>query len=126
MWCHHHKFIFIPLLVIIVGAVALLTNLGVLDVSVWNWWPVLIVILGVYMFVWHKRKKHLLKGLLLCGGIRKKKKNAKIEKLLGNEKVREELGKIEEIVEGVISEQIDKLHAKYTEKKESPETEEEI
>lgn len=105
---------------------ALLTNLGVLDVSIWSWWPVLIVILGIYMFVWQKRKKRLLKGLLWYGAIQKLRKNATIEKLLGNEKVKEELSKIEDIVEGVISEQIDKLHKKYTEKKDSPETEEEI
>jgi hypothetical protein len=44
-------------------------------------------------------------------------KSEKIEKLLENEKIQAELKKVGDIAEAVITEQIDKLHKKYTKKK---------
>jgi len=117
MFFYHHKIIFFPTLLIIIGILALLTNLGILSVIIWKWWPILIVIFGIYIFVWQKRKKRLLKGLLYCGAIHKLMKNEKVGKLLENEKVQAELKKIGAIAEGVITEQINKLHKKYTKKK---------
>ncbi len=117
MFFYHHKFIFLPILLIVIGLLALLTNLGVLSITIWRWWPILIVIFGIYIFVWQKRKKRLLKGLLYYGAIHKLMKTEKVEKLLENEKVQAELKKIGAIAEGVITEQIDKLHKKYTKKK---------
>lgn len=117
MFFYHHKFIFLPTLLIIIGILALLTNLGVLSVTIWQWWPILIVVLGIYIFVWQRKKKRLLKGLLVYGTIHKLLKNEKVEKLLENEKIQAELKKIGAIAEGVITEQIDKLHKKYMKKK---------
>ncbi len=114
---HHHKCIFIPTLLIIIGALALLTNLGVLSVTIWDWWPILIVILGLYILIWQRRKKRLLKGLLYYGVIHKLIKSNKVEKLLENEKVQAELKKVGAIAEGVITEQIDKLHKRFKKKK---------
>ncbi len=115
--CCHHKIIFLPVLIIIVGAVALLTNLGILDVSIWEWWPILVVVFGVYMIIWQWRKRKMLKGLMWYGAIHKLMKSEKVEKILENDKVQKELKKIGDIAEGVITEQIDKLHKKYTKKK---------
>lgn len=117
MFCHHHKCIFFPALLIVVGIVALLTNLGVLDVSIWQWWPILIVVFGIYILVWQKRKKHLLKSLMWYGAIQRLMKSDKVEKLLENEKVQKELKKVGDIAESVIAEQINKLHKKYTKKR---------
>lgn len=113
----HHKCIFFPSLLIIVGLVALLTNLGAFSVTIWKWWPILIIILGIYIFVLQKRKKRLLKGLMWYGVVHKLMKSEKVEKLLENEKVQAELKKVGTIAEGVITEQIDKLYKKYTKKK---------
>ena len=96
---------------------ALLTNLGVITATIWRWWPILFVLIGIYIFVLQKRKKRLLKGLMVYGVIHKLMKSEKVEKLLENEKVQKELKKLGGIAEGVITEQIDKLHKKYTKKK---------
>ncbi len=117
----HHKFIFLPILLIIIGILALLTNLGIVTATIWNWWPILFIVLGVCILIWQKRKKRVLKGLAWYGTIHKIIKEKKLDKLLENELVQKELKKVGDIVEGVISDQIDKLHAKYTEKKEPEE-----
>ncbi len=117
----HHKIIFLPVFLIIIGILALLTNLGIVTATIWNWWPILFVILGVYILIWQKRKKRVLKGLAWYGTIHKIIKEKKLDKLLENELVQKELKKVGDIVEGVISDQIDKLHEKYAEKKEPEE-----
>ncbi len=117
MLCCQHKFIFFPTLLIIIGFLALLTNLGVISTSIWQWWPLLIVIFGIYLLVWQKRKMRLMKGLIFYGAINKLMKSEKVQSLLENEKVHKELNKIGDVVESVITEQIDKLHKKYAKKK---------
>ncbi len=111
---YHHKFIFLPTLLIIIGILALLTNLGVLSVEIWDWWPVLFVIIGLYIFIWQKRKKRVLKGLMWYGVAHRLLKSEKVAKLLENEKVQEELKKLGDIAEGVVTEQINKLYKKYS------------
>lgn len=54
---------------------------------------------------------------MLYGVIHKLMKSEKVGKLLENEKVQAELKKVGDIAEGVITEQINKLHKKYTKKK---------
>jgi len=117
----HHKLIFLPAFLIIIGILALLTNLGIVTATIWNWWPILFVILGVYILIWQKRKKRVLKGLAWYSTIHRIIKEKKLDKLLENELVKKELKKVGDIVEGVISDQIDKLHAKYAEKQEPEE-----
>ena len=114
---HHHKLIFLPVLLIIIGILALLTNLGVITATIWQWWPILFVLIGIYIFIWQRRKKRLLKSLVFFGAIHRLMKNASVEKLLENEKVQAELKKLGAIAEGVITEQINKLHKKYKKKK---------
>jgi len=116
MFFYHHKIIFFPILLIIVGILALLTNLGILSIVIWEWWPILFVIFGIYIFVWQKRKKRFLKSFLYYGAIHKLMKSEKIEKLLENEKVKGELKKIGDIAEGIIIKQINRLHKKYKKK----------
>jgi len=116
MFCCH-KLIFLPSLLIILGVLALLTNLGVLNVTIWSWWPILIILLGLYIFVWQKRKKKLLKGVMWYGIVHRLMKSEKIGKLLENEKVQDELKKVGTIAENFVADQIDKLHKKYTSKK---------
>lgn len=106
-----------PILVIIIGIIALLTNLGIVAVSIWDWWPVLIVIFGLYAIIWQGRKKRLLKGLMWYGAIHKLMKSGKVEQLLENDKVQKELKKVGDIAEAVITEQIEKLHKKYAGKR---------
>jgi len=124
----HHKIIFFPILLIIIGILALLTNLGIVTATIWDWWPILFVVLGIYILIWQKKKKRVLKGLAWYGTIHRIIKEKKLDKLLENELVKKELKKVGDIVEGVISDQIDKLHAKYAEeggpeeKKFEPET----
>ena len=95
----------------------MLINLGLVSATIWNWWPILFVISGIYIFVWQKRKKRLLKGLMYYGIIHRLMKNEKVEKLLDNEKVQTELKKIGNIAGNILTEQIDKLYKKYTKKK---------
>ena len=116
MFLFHHKSIFFPALLIIIGALALLTNLGVLSVAIWEWWPILFVVFGVYLLIWQKRKKNILKGLMWYGAVNKLMKSEKVEKLLENENIQKELGKIGVIVEGAITAQINKLHKKFKKK----------
>ena len=54
---------------------------------------------------------------MLYGVIHRLMKTEKVEKLLENEKVRAELKKVGTIAEGVIIEQINRLHKKYKKKK---------
>jgi len=112
------------MLLIIIGVLAVLTNLGIVTATIWNWWPILFVILGIYLLVWQRRKKRLLKSLLFYGAIHKFLRSDKVEKLLKNEKIQEELKKVGDIVEGVITEQINKLHRKYSESEEKKPSEE--
>lgn len=111
---YHHKFIFLPTLFIIIGILALLTNLGIVSVTIWEWWPIIFVIIGLYMFILQKRKKRILKGLMWYGAVNRVMKSDKVAKLLENKKVQDELKKIGDIAEGILTEQINKLHKKYT------------
>lgn len=109
----------------LIGILALLTNLGVITTTVWSWWPLLFIVLGIYMLIWQSRKKRVIKGLMWHGAISKFIKSEKIEKLLENKSIQKELKKVGNIVEGVISDQIDKLHKKYGEKEKSAQEPEE-
>jgi len=126
MFFHHHKFIFFPVFLIFIGVLALLINLGVITATIWSWWPILFVILGIYLLIWQNRKKRIIKGLVWYGAINKFIKSEKIEKLLENKSVQKELKKVGDIVEGVIGDQIDKLHKKYGAEETTQEEEPEI
>ncbi len=119
MFFSHHKFIFFPILLIIIGVLALLTNLGIVTATIWSWWPILFVILGIWMLICQTQKKRIIKGLMWQEGVKKFLKNEKLEKLLESNLVQKELKKVGDIVEGVISDQIDKLHKKYGEEEKS-------
>ena len=117
MFCCHRKCIFWPVILLIIGIIALLTSLGIVSTSIWRWWPILLIILAVYILIWQSRRKSLFKGLMWYGAINKLMKSEKVEQLLENEKVQKELKKVGDIAEAVITKQIDKLHKKYTKKK---------
>ncbi len=118
---YHHKFIFFPVVLIVLGILALLTNLGIITTSVWSWWPLLLIIFGIWLIVWQNKRKRLIKGILWYGAIHSFMKSGKVDKLLKNKKVQEELKKIIDIIEGVVTDQIEKLYKKYGEQKESQE-----
>jgi len=106
---------------IVLGILALLTNLGIITTSVWSWWPLLLIIFGIWLIVWQNKRKRLIKGILWYGAIHSFMKSGKVDKLLKNKKVQEELKKIIDIIEGVVTDQIEKLYKKYGEQKESQE-----
>ena len=91
---YHHKFIFFPVVLIVLGILALLTNLGIITTSVWSWWPLLLIIFGIWLIVWQNKRKRLIKGILWYGAIHSFMKSGKVDKLLKNKKVQEELKKI--------------------------------
>ncbi|KKK53625.1 hypothetical protein LCGC14_3092900, partial [marine sediment metagenome] len=64
MFFPYYGFSFLAVIFIIVGVLALLTNLGILAASIWNWWPILLVIFGIYIFVLKKKKKKIIAGHL--------------------------------------------------------------
>jgi len=116
MFCYCHKFIFLPVVLMIIGFILLLTNLSIIDASVWQWWPILIVVFAIYILALQARKKKIAKVLMWKGVIERIMKSDKVEKILENENVQKELKKVGDIAEHIISGQIDKLHKKYTKK----------
>ena len=85
---------FFATILIVVGAVALLTNLGILSASVWNWWPVLLIVFAIYVLSLKKKKKKIIAGHLL-------------HKVATDERVQEKIKKIVDTVDEVIDKKLD-------------------
>jgi len=100
---------FIAWSLIVIGVLALLTNLGFISSSIWTWWPVLLVILGAYTLILKKkRKKIALHGIF--------------QRLASDERIQSKLSKIVDTVDEVVEKKIDEWHNEVTEGKEDENT----
>ena len=95
---------FIAWSLVAIGVLALLTNLGFISSSIWTWWPVLLIIFGVYILILKKKKnKIVLHGIF--------------QRLASDERIQSKLSKIVDTVDEVVSKKIDEWHKEATEKK---------
>lgn len=92
-------------LLIVVGGVLLLTNLGIISAAVWSWWPVILVVIGVYIFTLKKRRKKIAIHHIF-------------QKLATDDRVQEKIKKIIETVDEVVERKIDEWHEEATAKRE--------
>jgi len=100
---------FIAWSLIVIGIIALLTNLGLISAVIWNWWPVLLIIFGIYVLILKKkRKKIVLHGIF--------------ERLASDERIQSKLSKIVDTVDQVVEKKIDEWHKEATGEKEDENT----
>jgi len=98
------RFTFWAWILIALGVLALLTNLGWVNVDIWQWWPGLIVIAGIHLLVIQKKKKKLIVHHLF-------------QRFATDEKVQEKLKKIIDTVDEVVDKKLDDWHKEATQKK---------
>lgn len=89
---------------VVLGVLALLTNLGWISTSIWLWWPVLLIIIGIYILVLKKKRKKLVVHHLF-------------EKFATDERVQEKLKKIIDTVDEVVDKKLDDWHKEVSQKK---------
>lgn len=95
---------FFATIFIVIGVLALLTNLGVLPVAIWEWWPILLIIFGILALVLKKKEKKFAIHHIF-------------HKIATDERVQEKLKKIIETVDGVIDNKLDEWHKEATHKR---------
>jgi len=98
------RFTFPAIALIVLGILALLTNLGWISSEIWLWWPMLIVIAGIYLLIIQRKKKKLTIPRVL-------------ERIVGDEKVQEKLSKIIDTVDEVVDKKLDEWHKEVSHKK---------
>jgi hypothetical protein len=98
------RFGFLAIVLIVLGVLALLTNLGWINSSIWQWWPVLIIGTGIYLLVIQKRRKKMTIPRIL-------------ERIASDEKVQEKLSKIINTVDEVVDKKLDEWHKEVSHKK---------
>ena len=106
MFYPHYGFSFFATILIVIGLLALLTNLGALPVAVWKWWPILLIIFGIYVFALKKKKKKIVAGHIL-------------HKITSDEKVQEKVKKIIGIVDEVVDKKLDEWSKETSKNKKS-------
>lgn len=95
---------FIAWSMIFIGALALLTNLGFISPEIWMWWPILLIVFGIYTLILKKKKnKIVLHGIF--------------KRLASDERIQGKLSKIVDTVDEVVGRKIDEWHKEATEKK---------
>lgn len=104
MFYPHYGFSFLAVILIIVGVIALFTNLGIISAAIWKWWPVLLIIFGVYVFVLKKKRKKIVAGYL-------------IHKLTSDVRVHDKVKKFIDIVDDAIDKKLDEWHDEAAGKK---------
>jgi len=92
-------------LLIVVGVLLILTNLGILSAALWAWWPVLLIVIGVYLFTLRKKRKKIAIHHIF-------------QKLATDDRVQEKIKKIIETVDEVVEKKIDEWHDEATAKEE--------
>jgi hypothetical protein len=92
-------------ILIVVGVVLLLTNLGIISAAVWAWWPIILVVVGIYILTLKKRRKKIAVHNIFS-------------RLASDDRVQEKLGKIIETVDEVVEKKIDEWHEEVTKKEE--------
>ena len=104
MFFPYYGFTFLSIILVVIGALALLTNFGVLTASIWKWWPILLVIFGIYVFVLKKKKKKIAASHLF-------------HKITGDPRIHEKVKKIIDTVDEVIDKKLDEWHEEATKDK---------
>lgn len=95
---------FVAWSMIVIGVLALLTNIGFINSSIWIYWPILLVIFGVYTLILKKKKnKIVLHGIF--------------QRLANDERIQGKLAKIVDTVDEVVEKKIDEWHKEATGKK---------
>jgi len=97
---------FVAGFLIIIGIIFLLVNLGVISAAVWAWWPILLIIVGIYIFTLKKRRKKIAVHNIFS-------------KLASDDRIQSKLNKIIETVDNVVEKKIDEWHEEVTNKKET-------
>jgi len=97
---------FFATILIVIGTVALLANLGVISAAIWNWWPILLIVFAIFVLVLKKKKKKLIAGHLL-------------HKIASDDRIQEKVKKIIDTVDEVIDKKLDEWHEDVSEEKKS-------
>jgi len=98
------RFAFWAWVLIVLGALALLTNLGWINSDIWQYWPILIILGGVYLLVIQKKRKKIVFHHFL-------------ERLATDERVQDKLARIIDTVDEVVDKKLDDWHKEATQKK---------
>ncbi len=99
---------FIAGFLIIIGIILLLINLGVISAAVWAWWPLILVVIGVYILTLKKRRKKIAVHNIFS-------------KLASDDRIQSKLNKIIETVDNVVEKKIDEWHEEAVSKRETKE-----
>ena len=99
---------FVAGFLIIVGIILLLMNLGVISAAVWAWWPIILIIIGIYILTLKKRRKKIAVHNIFS-------------KLASDDRIQSKLNKIIETVDSVVEKKIDEWHEEAVSKRETKE-----
>jgi membrane-bound ClpP family serine protease len=97
---------FIAGFLIIIGVVFLLVNLGIISAAVWAWWPIILIVVGIYILTLKKRRKKIAVHNIFS-------------KLASDDRIQSKLNKIIETVDNVVEKKIDEWHEEATNKRET-------
>lgn len=97
---------FLATVFIVIGVLALLTNLGILPIAIWKWWPVLFIVFGVFALILKKKEKKIAIHHIF-------------QKIATNGRVQEKLKKIIDTVDEVVDKKLDEWHEEATSAKKS-------
>ena len=100
---------FVAGFLIIVGILFLLVNLGIISAAVWAWWPILLIVVGIYILTLKKRRKKIAVHSIFS-------------RLASDDRVQSKLNKIIETVDQVVEKKIDEWHDEAMSEKETEET----
>jgi len=100
---------FVAGFLIIVGVIFLLVNLGIISAAVWAWWPILLIIVGIYILTLKKRRKKIAVHNIFS-------------RLASDDRIQSKLNKIIETVDQVVEKKIDEWHDEAMSEKEAEET----
>ncbi|PJE57520.1 MAG: hypothetical protein COU82_01520 [Candidatus Portnoybacteria bacterium CG10_big_fil_rev_8_21_14_0_10_38_18] len=95
---------FLAWVLIILGVLALLTNFGWISTSIWLWWPILLIIAGIYILVLKKKRKKIAIHHLF-------------QRFATDERIQEKLKKIIDTVDEVVDKKLDEWHKDVSQKK---------
>ena len=104
MFYPHYGFTFLSILLVVVGVIALLTNLGLLTTDIWKWWPILLIIFGIYIFVLKKKKKKIVAGHIF-------------HKITSDDNIQNKVRKIIDTVSRIVDKKLDEWHEEATKSK---------
>jgi preprotein translocase subunit YajC len=95
---------FWAILLIFVGLLLLLTNLGIISAAVWAFWPLLLIIIGIYFLTLRRRRRKIAVHQIF-------------QKLATDERVHDKINKIIGTINEVVEKKIDEWHDEVTTKK---------